>query len=67
MTTTQTAAALVFVVAAFGLMGHLDEQDAKMHQAHYCDMVSAWESDAARGIPAADRAGWPPFDGGCEK
>jgi hypothetical protein len=29
----------------------------------YCEMVALWEADAARGVPHANRRGWPPYRG----
>ena len=34
-------------------------------QGHYCETVAIWKADAARGVTANDRAGWPPFDVEC--
>lgn len=52
-------------VAVLGLVGHYDFQAAECEHALYCEMIAVWEADAARGVAANDRAGWPPFKGDC--
>ena len=32
----------------------------------YCDMVSIWEADEAKGLRAEERSGWPPYKGECK-
>lgn len=49
------------IVAAFGFVGSFDAQDEQTQRDHYCEMVALWKADAARGVPANDRAGWPAF------
>ena len=53
----------LLIIVAFGIVGHFDAQEEQAQHEHYCEMVAIWKADAARGVPANDRAGWPPFDG----
>ena len=55
--------ALFAMFILFGIAGNMDYQDELDNQRHYCEMVEIWENDAARGVPAEQRAGWPPFKG----
>jgi hypothetical protein len=52
--------AIGFIVI-LGIVGRMDYEDEMREQVAYCEMRQIWENDAARGVPAADRAGWPPF------
>lgn len=56
----------MFLIFAFGLAGRFDAEDARVQRDHYCEMVALWKAEAERGVPANDRAGWPPFDGECQ-
>ena len=56
----------LLIIVAFGIVGHFDAEDEQAQYERYCEMVALWKADAARGIPANDRAGWPPFDGECK-
>lgn len=56
-------AALIILV---GIVGHFDELDAEAQHSQYCDMVATWHAEAAKGVPANDRTGWPPYDGECK-
>jgi len=40
-------------------------EERKQHEL-YCDMVSIWEADEAKGIRAEERSGWPPYKGECK-
>lgn len=51
------------LLAAFGIVGYFDAEDEQAQREHYCEMVAVWKADAARGIPANDRAGWPAYNG----
>lgn len=51
------------LAAGAALIGHFDYQSAQTANQTYREMVTAWQQDAARGIPPADRAGWPPYRG----
>lgn len=53
--------AAIAVVAAFGAIGSMDAADEAAAERHYCGMVKLWQRDAAAGVPAIDRAGWPDY------
>ena len=57
--------ALIFMVL-FAIVGSMDYNDSQQEEAHYCDMVSLWKADAAKGIHKRARAGWPPFKEGVD-
>lgn len=57
---------LVFLLA-IGIVGAMDKEAEQMQDEHYCEMVTIWNADKASGIPAADRNGWPPFEGQCDE
>ena len=40
--------------------------EERMQRELYCDMVSIWEADEAKGIRAEERSGWPPYKGECK-
>ena len=40
-------------------------EERKQHEL-YCDMVSIWEADEAKGLRAEERSGWPPYRGSCK-
>jgi len=63
LTKTALVAALIILI---GVVGHFDAEDADAQHEDYCAMVAIWKAEAARGIPANDRTGWPPYDGGCK-
>lgn len=54
---------LLIVFILFGIAGRMDYEDAVEQENYYCEMVKLWQDDAARGVRAEDRAGWPPFKG----
>ena len=54
-------------VILFGIAGTMDREDQEREYAFYCEMVSIWQADADRGVPAHDRAGWPPYNGPCHE
>nr|DAQ54382.1 MAG TPA: hypothetical protein [Caudoviricetes sp.] len=60
------AIGLVALILAVGYVGQDDYEESIRQEQQYCEMVAVWKADAARGIPANDRAGWPPFDGECK-
>jgi len=39
MQVIKTIGAVIFVVMAFGIVGHMDYEDAIAQDQHYCDMV----------------------------
>jgi len=48
------------LVAALGLVGNADRDEAERQADQYCEMVELWhESDGEHG--------WPPYDGECER
>lgn len=51
----------------FGIVGHFDREDAEREHALYCEMISIWQADKDRGVPAHERAGWPPYNGPCHE
>lgn len=55
--------ALMGLFLLMGIAGQMDYEDAVEQENYYCEMVKIWEDDAARGVRAEDRAGWPPFKG----
>jgi len=57
------AAAFTILV---GVVGHFDAEDADAQHDQYCSMVATWKAEAKSGVPASDRAGWPPYDGECK-
>jgi hypothetical protein len=62
----KAALAAALVVLA-GIVGHFDAEDVDAQHDFYCSMVATWKTEAARGVPANDRTGWPPYDGECTK
>lgn len=62
----QAIAIGICVILGFGLVGYLDAQDEVADADNYCKMVAVWKAEEARGIPANDRSGWPPFRGDCK-
>lgn len=55
--------ALLLVFAALALAGTMDVKDAENSHRQYCEMVAAWDADAAQDVAPEQRRGWPPFDG----
>ena len=55
----QAIGVALFLIVAFGIAGHFDAEDEQAQYERYCEMVALWKADAARGIPANDRARWP--------
>ena len=62
----QAIGGALLLIVAFGIVGHFDAGDEQAQYERYCSMVALWKADAARGAPANDRAGWPPFEGECK-
>jgi hypothetical protein len=46
----------IFLVAAFGVIGNLEEEEAQFQEEQYCAMVKLWKE--TRG-----QSGWPAYDG----
>lgn len=57
---------IVAILVAFGAVGTGDLQVAQANRSSYCEMVAIWDADAARGVPPAQRNGWPPYEGRCD-
>ena len=53
------------IALAFGIVGTMDKNDAVLAEAHYCEMVSLWNSHAH--LPQEQRPGWPPYKGECNE
>lgn len=53
---------LVLLVTLMAWLNH-DTNDEAEGVRTYCEMVALWNQDAARGVPHADRRGWPPYRG----
>lgn len=66
MSALNKAALAALLVVLIGVAGHFDVEDADTQHANYCSMVATWHAEAAKGVPANDRAGWPPYDGECK-
>lgn len=66
MTTLGKAALAAAFLILVGLLGHFDAQDADDQHNLYCSMATTWKAEARAGVPANDRAGWPPYDGECK-
>ena len=47
------------LVAALGLTGKADLEDAERQRAHYCEMVDVYHESGGD-------YGWPPYNGECE-
>lgn len=45
----------------FGVLSSYEYEDDTRQEEEYCDMVAKWEVDAAIGLPAHHRGGWPPY------
>ena len=65
-TLTKAALAAAPIILA-GIVGHFDAEDADTQHDLYCSMTATWKTEAARGVPANNRTGWPPYDGECTK
>ena len=61
MDTLKITLGLAAFIVLLGIVGRMDYEDEMHAQVAYCEMRQIWENDAARGVPAADRAGWPAF------
>lgn len=66
MTTLGKAALAAAFMILVGVLGHFDAEDADAQHENYCSMVATWKAEARAGVPANDRAGWPPYDGECK-
>lgn len=66
MTTLSKAALAAALLILVGVVGHFDAEDADAQHENYCAMVATWKAEAKAGVPANDRAGWPPYDGECK-
>ena len=63
MSRWQAIAIFLAFFILMGIVGRMDYEDQLLEEQHYCEMVKIWEDDRARGVPAEQRAGWPPFKG----
>jgi hypothetical protein len=61
------AASAVVVLVGLGLGGAWDAEERGAQHRLYCEMTALWAAEAAAGVPEAERAGWPAFNGtgGC--
>lgn len=66
MSALNKAALAALLVVLIGVVGHFDAEDSAAQHDHYCSMVATWHAEATKGVPANDRAGWPPYDGECK-
>lgn len=57
----KSIAIVAVLLAAFGIVGHFDAEDAERQEQEYCDMVALYKADAAAGIAPDNRRGWPEF------
>jgi hypothetical protein len=57
----KSIAIVAFLLAAFGIVGYFDAEDAQLQEDHYCEMVAIYKSDANAGIAPANRRGWPEY------
>lgn len=57
------------VILLAGLLFFFGESpaDLEKEQQTYCEMVSLWHEDTARGIDPLERRGWAPYKGECEE
>ncbi len=60
----KSLAIIAFLVAAFGIVGYFDAEEAERQEQEYCEMVSLYKSDAAAGVAPDQRRGWPEFKRG---
>ena len=59
MKTWQILLLCAALLAALGLAGNADLEEAERQRAHYCEMVDLYhETDG--------EYGWPPYNGNCE-
>lgn len=62
----KTIAIIITTILVIVVVGYLTTEDTKidMAQEHlYCQMVTLWQEDALKGVPAHQRRGWPPYKG----
>lgn len=57
---------MLLALAVWAGVSTADAQDAENSRREYCEMVAAWDADAAMDVAPEQRRGWPPFDGRCE-
>lgn len=56
------AFAWVGLIAVIGILAsYLDVKQDKEDRAYYCEMVALWHQDAANGVQAEQRNGWPNY------
>jgi hypothetical protein len=63
MKTSQKVLSMIALLAIFAIASTMDFEDAKVENQQYCEMVAIWNADAEKGIPKAERVGWPPYEG----
>ena len=66
MSTLNKAALAALLVIMIEVVGHFDVEDADAQHSNYCSMVATWHAEVAKGVPANDRTGWPPYNGECK-
>ena len=49
-------------LALAGLLGSMDKADDAAQHYSYCQLVTMWEADKARGVDVYDRKGHPNFN-----
>jgi hypothetical protein len=55
----KVAGVIGFIFVAYGIVGHLDEEDERLQTQHYCEMRQIWEQN--RDVLPIKRPGWPNF------
>lgn len=48
--------AIIGIVIAMGIAGHMDVQEEERQRAEYCEMVKLWKESNGK-------AGWPAYNG----
>jgi hypothetical protein len=51
--------AITFVLVAYGVVGHLDEENERLETERYCQMRQIWEQN--KDVLPVKRPGWPNF------
>lgn len=49
-------------LALAGLLGSMNKADDAAQHDNYCELVTMWEADKARGVDVYDRKGHPNFN-----
>jgi len=52
----QVILAIVAILAAMGIAGHMDFEDEQLQQDNYCEMVKLWKESHGQ-------KGWPAYNG----